>query len=176
MQFVIPQNVVTHFHLLPGDRVADFGAGSGHFSFAIAKAILPNGRVTAVEIQKSLAERIASEARAKKITNVETMWADLESPRGVRIADNALDAAVLANVLFQVSDKKRALTEVARTLTSGGKLFVIDWAEAFNGIGPHPDHVVSESSAKSVMSEHGFTYERSFPAGTHHYGLVFRKN
>lgn len=176
MRFVIPQHAVTHFHLLPGDRVADFGAGSGHFSFAIAKAVLPNGRVTAVEIQKSLAERIASEARTKKITNIETMWGDLESPRGVRIADGALDAAVLANVLFQVTDKKRALAEVARTLRPLAKLFVVDWSEGFDGIGPHADHVVTESAAKTLMSENGFTYERSFPAGTHHYGLVFHKN
>lgn len=176
MRFVIPENAVTHFNLLPGDRVADFGAGSGHFSFAIAKAVLPNGRVTAVEIQKSLAERIASEARAKKITNLETMWADLESPRGVRLGDGALDAAVLANVLFQITDKSRALTEVARTLKKLGKLFVMDWSDSHGGVGPHKDHVVMEAEAKKIISENGFTFERTFPAGTHHYGLIFHKN
>ncbi len=175
MRFVIPDTAVTHFNLLPGDRVADIGAGSGHFSFAIAKKILPNGRVTAIEIQKQLAERIAAEARSRHITNVDAMWADIESPRGIRVSDGIYDAVVLANVLFQISDKAHVLTEAARILRPGGKLFVIDWTSSHGGMGPHPDHVLSEANAKDVIPTLGFVYERGFPAGTHHYGLVFHK-
>ncbi len=175
MQFVIPQNAVSHFHLLKGDRVADIGAGSGHFSFAIARAVAPDGRVFAIEIQKTLAERIAKEAREKRITNIETIWADLESPRGVRMADGTLDAVVMANILFQIGNRTHALAEVSRMLRPGGKLFVIDWAEAFGGMGPHPDLVVPESEAKKLVATAGFDFVRTFPAGTHHYGLAFKK-
>lgn len=176
MQFVVPHNAVSHFHLHKGDRVADIGAGSGHFSFAIARAIAPDGRVFAVEIQKALAERVAREARDTKLANVETLWGDLESERGIRIADDSLDAVVLANVLFQVKDKHRALKEVFRMLRMGGKLFVIDWSDSHGGIGPHTKDVVVESAAKDVVTKAGFTYERTFPTGTHHYGLAFRKS
>ncbi len=175
MQFVIPQNAVSHFHLLKGDRVADIGAGSGHFSFALARAVAPDGRVFAIEIQKSLAERIQKEAHAKRITNVEVIWADLEHPKGVRIADGTLDAVVLANVLFQMGDRKRVLAEISRMLRVGGKLFVIDWTDSFGGMGPHPDLMVSEDEAKKLVATAGYNFVRNFPAGSHHYGLAFKK-
>jgi ubiquinone/menaquinone biosynthesis C-methylase UbiE len=175
MQFVIPQNAVSHFHLLKGDRVADIGAGSGHFSFALARAVAPDGRVFAIEIQKNLAERIAKEARAKHLSNVEVMWADLEHPKGVRIQDGTLDAVVMANVLFQMGNRKQVLAEVSRILRPGGKLFVIDWADGFGGMGPHPDLVVTEDEAKKTVVKAGFDFVRTFPAGSHHYGLAFKK-
>lgn len=175
MEFLAPHITVSHFHLREGDRVADFGAGSGHFTYAMAKTVTPGGRVYAVEIQKTLAERISAEARAKKLNNVEILWGDLESARGVRIADASLDAALLANTLFQIADKPRALKEIARTLHIGGKLIIVDWTESWGGIGPAPDHVVLESEAKALAERAGFSFERSFPSGTHHYGCVFRK-
>jgi ubiquinone/menaquinone biosynthesis C-methylase UbiE len=175
MDFVVPQNAVSHFHLLKGDRVADIGAGSGHFSFALACAVAPDGRVFAIEIQKDLAKRIGEEARAKRVTNIEPMWADLESPRGVRLADGTLDAVVLANVLFQIGNRKQVLSEAARLLRAGGKLFIIDWTDSFGGMGPHADLVVPEDEAKKLGAYAGFNFTRTFPTGTHHYGLAFKK-
>jgi ubiquinone/menaquinone biosynthesis C-methylase UbiE len=175
MDFLVPQNAVTHFHLLKGDRVLDVGAGSGHFSFAVARAVMPDGRVYALEIQKDLAERIAREARAKRITNIETLWGDLESPQGIRIGDATIDAVIVANVLFQIGDRKRALAEVTRMLRPGGKLFVIDWVDSYGGMGPHPDLLVSEDEAKRLVASAGFDFIRTFPAGSHHYGLAFKK-
>ncbi len=175
MQFVIPENAVSHFHLFKGDRVADIGAGSGHFSMAIARAVAPDGRVYAIEIQKNLAERIAKEARERRISNIEVIWGDLQSPRGVRIADGSLDAVVMANVLFQMGERARVLVEVSRMLRPGGKLFIIDWVDSFGGMGPHPDLVVREDEAKKIAATAGFNFTRSFPAGAHHYGLAFKK-
>ncbi len=171
----MPHQVVSHFHLRQGDRVADFGAGSGHFTYAMAHAVHPGGRVFAVEIQKSLAERITKEAHTKKLSNIEIIWGDLEGANGVRIADSSLDAALLANTLFQITDKARALKEIARTLHIGGKLIIIEWSESYGGMGPQRDHVVLESEAKAYAERAGFSYERSIPAGAHHYGCVFRK-
>jgi ubiquinone/menaquinone biosynthesis C-methylase UbiE len=86
-----------------------------------------------------------------------------------------LDAGVLVNTFFQIEDKKTSLEEMARTLRKGGKFFVVDWTESFAGLGPHPNQVVDEMTAKSLVESAGFTFERSFPTGDHHYGLAFRR-
>jgi ubiquinone/menaquinone biosynthesis C-methylase UbiE len=175
MQFVVPEMVVSHFHLREGDRACDFGAGSGHFTMAMARRVGGDGRVFAVEIQKQLAEGIAEDARKKGLHNIEVVWGDLESDRGVRLPDNALDAAILSNTLFQMERKAQALTEIKRTLRPGGKFFLIDWSESFSGMGPHPQAVVTEKAARELAEAAGFAFERTFPAGAHHYGLAFRK-
>lgn len=174
MRFIDPKQAVSHFHIRDGDAVGDFGAGSGFFTEILAAAT-PNGRVYAFEIQKQLLERIAELARTKHLGNVEVVWSDLEASRGTKLRDGQLDVGVMANVLFQIEDKATALDEVARVVRKGGKLFVLDWTESFAGMGPTGDAIVSEEQAKELVSQHGFSFERIFPAGDHHYGLALRR-
>ena len=174
-RFVQPEVVTTHFHLREGDQVADFGAGSGFFLQALSRVVGPSGRVYACEIQRELVAKLGDVARAEGLTNVDPLWCDLEEPGGVKIADGALDTVVIINTLFQLEDKAATLKEAARTLRSGGKLFIIDWTESFGGLGPQPDHVVSESEAKALTESQQFVFERSFDAGDHHYGLAFKR-
>lgn len=175
MRFIIPEQAVTHFHLREGDVIADFGAGSGFFEKSLSRAVGSSGRVYACEIQKQLVERIAEMARAERLSNVEVLWCDVETLSGCKIADGALDAALLSNTLFQIQDKATALGEVFRTLRAGGKFFILDWTESFAGMGPQPGDVFPETAARDLAEHHGFVFERSFPAGEHHYGLSFRK-
>lgn len=175
MGFVVPENVVTHFHVRPGDRVGDFGAGSGHFTKALARTVGGDGKVFAVEIQKQLAEGIAEMARTAHLQNIEIVWGDLEAPGGIKLANDSLDAGVLSNTLFQIEDKDTACAEMARVLRKGGKLFIIDWTESFGGMGPAPEAVVPEAAVKECATKNGLQFERTFPAGEHHYGLAFRK-
>jgi ubiquinone/menaquinone biosynthesis C-methylase UbiE len=172
---VVPSVITTHFHLREGDSVADFGAGSGYFIEALSKAVGQSGRVYACEIQRELVEKIGTLIRSKGIGNTDPLWCDIEADHGVKIADGLLDAAVLINTLFQVEDKQTTIHEIARTMRSGGKFFVVDWTESFGGLGPHPDQVITAENAKALVETAGFVFERDFDAGDHHYGLAFRK-
>lgn len=175
MQFMKPDTVTTQFHLRDGDRVADFGAGSGHFTFEMAKAVGANGRVFALEIQKTLAESIKHEARKKRLNNIEILWGDLESEKGIKIGANSLDVALLSNTLFQIQNKEEALRFIASTLKVSGKLILLEWADSFGGVGPEAGAIIPEMKARALAESVGFVLERSFPAGAHHYGLAFRK-
>lgn len=174
-RFVVPEKAATHFHLRDGDAVGDFGAGSGFFLSALARLVGPDGRVYAFEIQKNMVETLGEMARRNHLGNVEVLWCDIEAANGTKMKDGALDAGVLVNVLFQMEAKDAALTEIARTLRSGAKLFIIDWSESFGGLGPHPSQVVTADDAKAFAESAGLIFERSFDAGDHHYGLAFRK-
>jgi ubiquinone/menaquinone biosynthesis C-methylase UbiE len=174
-RFVVPSVVSSHFHLRPGDVVADFGAGSGYFTETLAALVGPEGRVYACEIQKQLIEKIGDVARRKGLAQVQPLWSDLEVPGGSKIPDRALDAAIMVNTFFQFEDKAGALAEVLRTLRSGGKFFLIDWSESFGGLGPKSSDVVDAREAEALCETAGFVFERSFDAGDHHYGLAFRK-
>jgi ubiquinone/menaquinone biosynthesis C-methylase UbiE len=173
-RFVVPDVVSTNFHLREGDVVADFGAGSGFFTKVLSKLVGEEGRVYACEIQKNLVEAIGELARKEHLGNVEVLWSDLEELNGSKIPTDALDAGVVVNALFQMEDKDTALEEMKRTVRPGGKFFVVDWSESFGGLGPQPDQVITEDTARALVEQHGFTFERSYDAGDHHYGLAFR--
>lgn len=174
-RFVIPDVVATHFHLREGELVADFGAGSGFFLPALSKMVGESGRVFACEIQKALVEKLGDQARTLNLTNIHPLWCDLEEANGIKIGTGELDAAIMVNTLFLIEDKETAIKEMARTLRTGGRFFVIDWTESFAGMGPQPGSVITAAEATDLLESNGFMLDRDFPAGDHHYGLAFRK-
>lgn len=173
--FVVPEIVVSHFHVKSGDIIADFGAGSGYFLKALSSRVGTDGKVYACEIQKQLVEKVSEQARIHNLANVYPLWCDLEEPNGIKIKDGALDVGILVNTLFQIEDKEIGIFEMARTIRTGGRLIIIDWTDSAGGMGPAPDHVISLHDAGILCEAHGFVLEKEFPAGSHHYGLAFRK-
>lgn len=174
--FADPEANLAHVSLRPQMRVIDLGAGSGGYTLPIAKKIADdNGVVYAVEVQKDILERLKSESLRLGITNIETLWADIEQRQGIKLPDNSIDLAIVSNVLFQVESQQGLVAEVKRLLKPGGQLLLIDWADSFSGMGPHPGAVVSEASARALFADAGFGLKESFSAGDHHYGLVLIK-
>jgi ubiquinone/menaquinone biosynthesis C-methylase UbiE len=174
-RFVTPEVVSSHFHLKPGDRVADFGAGAGFFLKSLSTAVGDTGRVYACEIQKRLVEKLGEFARLNGLLNVHPLWCDLEEANGIKLQSNALDAGVLINTLFMFEQKEVALAEINRVIRPGGILYVIDWSESFGGLGPQPGFVVTKEMAINMCESARFMLETEYPAGDHHYGLAFRK-
>lgn len=174
-RFVIPSVVSSHFHIREGDVVADFGAGVGNFVSELSRRAGVEGKVYACEIQKNLIETLGAEAHKQGNHNVHPLWCDLEESNGIKITNGAVDIGLLINTLYLLEDKQTAIVEMARTLRRGAKFFVIDWTESFNGMGPTPEHVIAKDEVTGLLESNGFVFESEFPAGAHHYGLMFRK-
>lgn len=173
--FAHPARNVAAFGIEPGMQVADFGAGSGAYVFAVADALIGSGRVYAVDVQKDLLRRIKNEADRRKLKNVEVLWDDLETRSGSKIASGSIHLVIVSNLLFQVEMKKEVLLEVFRVLKKGGRLALIDWSDSFGGMGPIQKQVITKASALALAQASHFTLLREFPAGQHHYGLMLQK-
>ena len=175
MQFSEPKSNILQMGLKEGMKVGEFGAGSGHYALAAAHIVGHSGKVYAIDIQEDVLKHLKDSAYRQHLRNVDTVWGNIEKPGGTKLRENALDAAVIANTLFQVEDKKAAITEIDRVLKAGGKLLVIDWAGSYGGIGPTPNNVISEHAAERMFIDAGFHKVKDFRAGAHHYAIVFEK-
>ncbi len=173
--FLEPHNVIAQMELQSGMHVADLGAGTGALSVLAAKAVGDLGKVYAIEVQKGLLERLKNHAKEARAHNVEALWGDIERLNGTHLKDYAVDAVIASNVLFQVGDRNGFVAEIKRILKPGGKLLLIDWGESFGGMGPHKDHVVTETAARSLFEKAGFQFVKKIDAGAHHYGIIFKK-
>ena len=174
VSFAHPVRNVVAFGIEHGSRVADFGAGSGAYTLALAEYLSGSGHVIAVDIQRDLLRRIKNEATRRGYKNVDIVWGDLEVPGTSKITDRHLDFVLISNLLFQVEEKSRVLEEARRALKPRGRLAVIDWSESFKGMGPQKREVVPKDAARELAERAGFVFEREFSAGAHHYGLLFR--
>lgn len=172
--FAQPRHHVWALGIREGMHVADFGSGSGAHALSIAKRLEGKGYVYAIDIQKDLLRRLAHEAARYGFNNVEVIWADLEMPRASKIADSMLDLVLISNILFQVEGKLALLAEARRIVKTAGRVSIIDWLDSFGGLGPAEEEVVEREMAIELAEKAGFALEKEFPAGAHHYGLIFR--
>lgn len=175
MRFLSPQQVITPLKITPGQKVADFGCGSGHYVFDLSDKVTGSGLVYAIDLHKALLVRIAKEAEAKDINNIRTIWADLEQESDTGIEPNSLDVIVVSNILFQVSDKRSFINEVIRTIKKNGQVLVIDWSVDNTIRSTSPDLAVSEDLIKSLFTEDVFSLVQEVETGEHHHGYIYRK-
>lgn len=172
--FAHPVRNIHALGIQPGQVIVDFGAGSGAYVLAIAAELHGMGHIYAIDIQQDLLRRIKNEAHKRNLKNIETIWTDLEKPRGSKIADSHAHIVLISNLLFQVTDKTVLLEEARRIVKDTGRLAIIDWAESFGGMGPIKKAVVKKEEAVSLAIAAGFELQSEFSAGAHHYGLLFR--
>jgi ubiquinone/menaquinone biosynthesis C-methylase UbiE len=173
MNFADPKSNILQLGLREGMKIADLGAGTGHYALAAAGAVGRDGRVYAVDVQEDLLKHLLDSAHRMGLRNIELVWGNIEQKGGTKLKESSMDAAVLSNTLFQIEKKGELVAEILRILKPGGKLLVIDWAGTYNGMGPHPEDVVTEHAAEELFITGGFHKVKDFRAGAHHYAIVF---
>ncbi len=173
--FSDPENNIKQFALTPGMVVADFGSGSGFYTMAAAKAVMPGGKVFAVDIQKDLLQKLKNGAAQNHLNNIDIVWGDLEHLGGTKLRESSLDAVIICNLFFQIENQDGLCLEAKRILRPNGRVLVVDWDASFGGIGPLEKDVVPKIKMTAIFQDHGFVLDREIQAGAQHYGLVFRK-
>ncbi|MDA2922469.1 class I SAM-dependent methyltransferase [Patescibacteria group bacterium AH-259-L07] len=157
-------------------KVADLGCGRrGHFSLQAAKLVGKKGIVCAVDVVKDALENVKNSAQLYGIENIKIIWADVEVPRATKIPDNAIDIAMLNNILFQTKKRKEMINEAVRILKKGGKLLIVDWKKTKAPFGPPVEDRVKPDAVKDYVQKCGLKLTHELDAGPHHYALVFEK-
>lgn len=174
--FSNPNQILEEVGIQKGSVIADLGAGSGHYTFAGARLTGGDGKVYSLEVQKDLVEKLKNEAERNHLTNVSAIWCNIEKIGGTKLSDAVIDLAIVANVFFQIEDRKDFLKEIHRILKQSGRILLVDWTDSHSGMGPAPKDVIRESEATSIFEQNGFKMNRTVSAGEHHYGIIFSKN
>lgn len=170
--FTDPNKNLEQFDVAPPMKVADFGAGSGYYSIALAKLVGENGRVYAVDIDPELLLKIKTSALEHRLTNIDLLQGDIETEEGSGLKSDSIDRGIVSNILFQIQNKQAVLKEVFRVTKKQGKVLIIDWEDSFGGLGPKKEMVFSKDAAKKMLTEVGFVFDREISAGNHHYGII----
>jgi SAM-dependent methyltransferase len=103
--------------LAQGRRVADLGAGIGHIALPLAER---GFEVVAIEPAQAMLERLAAEARKRRL-HVRAVHATAEA---LPLDDASLDLAVVADALHFI-DAELVAKEIARVLAPKGALAVV---------------------------------------------------
>lgn len=172
-----PKLLFEKVQLREGVHIADFGCGrTGHIVFPGARVVGETGVVYAVDILKDVLETIRRRAAIEAMHNIETIWGDLERPRGIAIAEKTLDIAFFINILFHFGNYDIPLAEASRILKSKGKIVILDWIKSISGIGPQEDTFVNFDQIKSWAMYNNFVVEQDFEVGGYHRCMILYRH
>lgn len=173
--FLNPERAVSYFDVPRGGMVADFGAGSGFYTMPLARKVGAEGKVYAFDVLPQAVDQIRSQAKLLRLLQVDAVRADLEIERGSRLKDASADFVLVASILHQADDKLAVLHEAARILKPGRTMAVIEWDQSPAPGGPSMELRLTQSKVKELANAAGFIMDREFEAGSHHFGVLFKK-
>ncbi len=172
--FSDPQKNIAELGIGDGMKVVDLGAGSGFYTIEAAKKAGARGMVYAVDVQQDVLNKVKNSAALVGLRNIEVVWGNIEKIGGTKLREGIADRIILSNTLFQIApeDRDNLALETKRLMKPGGKLLVVDWAAA----SPlSPKTLVPRMLAEGIFQKAGFSLEKTFDAGDHHYGIIFKK-
>lgn len=117
-----PDKIVEALALQPGSKVADIGAGSGLLTVHLARAVAPNGKVIATDVDESVLELNSQRLKAAKLDSVVERRVVAADTPGLEAG--AYDAILLAEVDHYFSDPATWLRDAAAALKPTGRIVI----------------------------------------------------
>jgi ubiquinone/menaquinone biosynthesis C-methylase UbiE len=132
--------------------VADVGAGSGFYTFRVARRI-PKGKVYAVEIQDDAITYLKKKAIDNRLANVEVVKGTEKAPN---LPANSVDLAFMVDVYHELEHPAAYLTALHKALKSNGQLLLLEYKEEDPTVAIKPEHKMSVRQAKKELLASGF--------------------
>jgi len=165
-QWQQPEKVVAALQLRPDDQVADLGAGGGYFTFILARAVGPTGKVYAVDIDPDMTELIARRAKNQSVDNVVTLVARADDPM---LPKSGVDLVFTSNTYHHIENRIAYFSKLREYLKPGGKVAIIDFDSRawFESLFSHhtPSEAIKremEQAGYVLRQEHNFLERQSF--------------
>ncbi|WP_113924715.1 class I SAM-dependent methyltransferase [Cognataquiflexum aquatile] len=159
---------------LPIDKksvVADIGAGSGYYTFRIAKKV-PEGKVYAVEIQDPAIKYLEDRSKELGFDNVVTIKGTEKSPM---LPENSIDLAIMVDVYHELEYPHEVLQNIKKSLKPDGKLLLIEYRGEDPKVAIKRLHKMTVEQVTKELSANGFILIQNGQFMKIQHFLVFEK-
>ena len=163
--------LVKNLGLKPTDVVADIGAGSGYFSFRMAK-LVPEGKVHAVDISKEMLAIIRSRMTKWKVDNVVPVFSTITD---VKLPPDSVDLALIVDAYHEFDHPWEMATSILRSLKPGGRLVLIEYRMEDPTVPIKRLHKMTQAQARKEMAVAGFEWVETKDLLPQQHFMVFRK-
>ena len=115
----VGEKSLKEFGIKKGQRVLDFGCGSGNYTIPIAKIVGEKGSVYALDKDKNALDQLMQRAESINLRNIQRI--DTSGELEIELADESIDVVLLYDILHyyyfpRAEDRRRLLREVYRVL------------------------------------------------------------
>ena len=146
--------LVSNMDLRPTDVVIDLGAGTGYFSFPLARQ-LALGKVLAIDIQPEMLSIIEERKARERTENIETL---IGTPTNPRIPDSSADVVLLVDAYHEFSHPREVMEGVASGLKRGGRLVLVEYRGEDAKVPIKRLHKMTQQQAKNEIQSVGLKW------------------
>lgn len=163
--------LVARLPLAADDVVADIGAGTGYFSFPVARRV-PEGRVLAVDVQPEMLELLRERQAELAIDNVETVLGTATDPG---LAPASVDLAFIVDAYHEFSHPREMGQGLLRALKPGGLLVLVEYRAEDPWVPIKTLHKMSEAQVRRELEALGLRWLRTEDYLPQQHVVVFEK-
>lgn len=167
-----PNVAIAALDLKPTDTVADIGAGTGYFSFRM-RALVPQGKVLAVDIQPEMLDIINYLKQEKKATNIETVLGSTTDPH---LPDECVDLALMVDAYHEFDHPKEMLEGIVRALKPNGRVVLLEYRGENPFIPIKKLHKMTQRQVRQEMQAVGLTWQETKSVLPQQHLMIFKKN
>jgi arsenite methyltransferase len=117
-----PGEIIAALGIQPGDVVADLGSGTGYYTFRLARAAGPTGRVSALDTDPDLLDDLERQATREGVTNLRTTQPRADEPS----LPEPVDLVFLSHVYHHLPERVAYFSRMAGSLRAGGRIAIIE--------------------------------------------------
>jgi len=118
-----PKEVIEKLAITPGSLVADLGAGGGYFTWYLAAAVGPQGKVYAADIDETGLGIIQKEMANRGVTNVVPIRAE---PADAKLPE-PVDLVFSCDTYHHMQNRVAYFQSLARYLKPDGRVAILDF-------------------------------------------------
>jgi ubiquinone/menaquinone biosynthesis C-methylase UbiE len=152
-----PSRLIGALELKGDEVVADFGAGSGYFTFRLAPKV-PRGRVLAVDVQERMIDALKRRVSAEAARNVEVVHATEEDPK---LPDAGVDLILMVDVYHELAFPYETMKRLRKSLRPGGRLVLVEYRKEDPKVPIKEVHKMSEAQMKREMEAVGMEHVKT---------------
>jgi len=167
-----PELLLRELMLAPGMTVADIGAGTGYYTWQLAKHVGPGGHVYAVDVQPKMISMLDSQMVRRGVRNVTSV---LGSETTVKLPPASVDLAIMVDVYHELAYPSEVLDSIIEALKPGGRVVFVEYRSEDPAVSIKPLHKMSERQVRREATAHGLKWERSIESLPMQHAIVFRK-
>lgn len=165
-----PHEVVHALDLKPGEVIADIGAGSGYFTFHLARHVGAKGKVYAVDVSPDMIRHINRRIRDAKANNVVSVLAEPDDPL---LPEQSVNRFFICDVWHHVENQTKYLSLMKKMLKEDGEVIMIDFHKADIPVGPPPQMKIAREHLLKQMESNGFRLKQEHTFLPYQYFLIF---
>ncbi|HYT58300.1 MAG TPA: methyltransferase domain-containing protein [Verrucomicrobiae bacterium] len=165
-----PQEVLAALDLKPGEIIADIGAGSGYFTFRLARHVSERGTIYAVDVTPDMILHINRVIRDLKVTNVASILADPDDPL---LPVASVNRFFFSDSWHHIENQTKYLSLMKKMLKPNGEVVMIDFDKKETPVGPPLKMRIAREDLIKQMTSNGFRLAKEHTFLPYQYFLIF---